>query len=84
MKSFYPARDFITQHFTEKTFLVAEVMVKHPLVDFSATRDSADARSGKTTRGKFLQGRIQNPSPGAFGITHGNLRDFFPQTRHQN
>ena len=84
MKSFYPARDFITQHFTEKTRLVTKVMVKHPLVDFGATGDSPDACPGKTTRGKFLQGRIQNPSPGAFGITHSNLRDFFPQTRHPN
>ena len=51
-----------------KSFLVAEIVVEHPLVDGRAPGDGVHARAGKSVRREFLQGGGQNAAAGAFGI----------------
>ncbi len=62
--------DLVAQHGAEQAFLVAKIMVEHPLVDLGAAGDAADARAGKTARGKLLQRGVKNPLAGAVGIPH--------------
>jgi len=48
--------------------LVAEIMVKHPLVDGGAPCNRVHARAGETVRRELLQGGGQNALARAFGF----------------
>ena len=72
-----PLGNFPAQHGLEQTFLVAEIMVEHPLVDGRAARDRVHARAGKTFRGEFLQRGGQNAFARAFGIARRGMFRFW-------
>jgi len=50
-----PLGDFPAQHRFEQTFLIAEIMVKHPFVDRPRACDHIHACAGETFRREFLQ-----------------------------
>ncbi len=58
----------IFEHRAKQFVLVAEVVIKHPLVDTSTLRDAVHSRTTQAARGKLASRSAQDFRPGALRI----------------
>ena len=62
------------EHGEIQTFLVAEVVVQHPLVGLRVLRDPVDAGASEPVRGELVGGGPEDRCPRPVGVAHGGLR----------